>query len=417
MHLMPTDDPDRLSRRVIGFIQHLRADGFTVGHADTRATLDVLAGSLLEPADRARCRLKSLLAGNRRQWEAFDALFDTYWLQGARERLLGRSAPGSEVVGQGLQTTRQSHPVVRALQPERQELDTASEPMGDGHDDGRTDDRDSQLPEIDVDIDPEMAPTGELFGSDADYLNKLDLRHVVDPVQIRAAERQARRLAMAIRYRLSRRYAARARGRQLDLRRTLRANVSHGGEPIALIRRSPPLKPVRIVLFLDVSGSMQHYSRFFLQFIKALVNEWFDTDAYLFHTRLIRVTDVLREKDANLAMQRLSQVADGFGGGTNLANSLRTFNRQHAKSALTSRTVVFVLGDGYDGGGAERLALQLAQLKRRVRKLIWLNPLLGWENYRPTNASMKAARAHIDVFAAANTLESLARIEPMLESL
>jgi len=162
---------------------------------------------------------------------------------------------------------------------------------------------------------------------------------------------------------------------------------------------------------------MQNYSRFFLQFVKGLVGQWFDTDAYLFHISLLRVTDVLRERDPITAMSRLSIMAEGFGGGTNLGNSLRTFNQEYAQDSLNSRSVAFILSDGYDTGLVNRLTDELAQLKRRVRKLVWLNPLLGWENYAPVNGAMRAALPYIDVFAAANNLESLAAIEPMLERL
>ncbi len=174
---------------------------------------------------------------------------------------------------------------------------------------------------------------------------------------------------------------------------------------------------MRIVVFLDVSGSMKAYSRFFLQFVKGLVCQWIDTDAYLFHTRLIRVTDALRERDATKAMMRLSLMAEGFGGGTKLGASLRTFNDAYAKRALNSRSVVIMLSDGYDTGPADRLARELARLKRRAPRLVWLNPLLGWRDYEPVTAAMAAALPFVDHFAAANTLESLAAIEPDLARL
>ncbi len=416
----PTTWPDhRLTRRVTGFTRFLRAHDFTVGHADTQGMLAVLGKGSLADAATVRRRWKALTVGNRSQWQAFDGLFDRYWLYSDRECFFDRSSVPSAATGTAGSTAGSIpwKPLPDALGGDQQPFEA---PDDSGDDSAAPDEgTSSMLPPVGStdDIDPDDAGTGKLFGSSDDYRRRVDLRHVVNPEEIRAAERQARELAVAIRYRLSRRYEARQRGQQLDLRKTLRANLSHGGEPLTLIRRSPPTKPVRIVVFLDISGSMQHYSRFFLQFIKGLVNEWFDTDAYLFHTRLIRATDVLRDKDAMKSMYRLSQLAEGFGGGTNLARSLKSFNQEYAKVSLTSRTVVFILGDGYDTGGAERLAEQLAQLKRRVRRLVWLNPLLGWENYRPQNASMKAAIPYLDGFAAANTLESLARIEPMLARL
>ena len=220
-----------------------------------------------------------------------------------------------------------------------------------------------------------------------------------------------------MRYRLTRRYRASRRGALIDLRRTIRHALPRGGEPIDLYRRSKPRRPVNIVIFLDVSGLMKHYSCIFLQFVKGLVCSWLHTDAYIFHTKLVRVTDAVRDRNSARAMTRLALMAEGFGGGTRLGESLATFNRHHAKKAVNSRTIAIVVSDGYDTGSPEALADELGRLKRRVRRLVWLNPLLGWENYQPVTAAMHAAGPHIDHFAAANTLESLARLEPHLVTL
>jgi uncharacterized protein with von Willebrand factor type A (vWA) domain len=267
--------------------------------------------------------------------------------------------------------------------------------------------------ESDVDGD---AP-GRLIASERTTRMKTDLRHFTDPNEIAEAERLAHDLARAMRYRLSRRYRRDQRGVRLDLRKTIRANLSHGGEPITLIRKSRPNRPVRIVVFLDVSGSMKAYCRFFLQFVKGLVCAWIDTDAYLFHTKLIRITDAVRDTDSLKAMTRLSLMADGFGGGTKLGASLCQFNDNYAKRALNSRSVVIVLSDGYDTGTVNALSRELARLKRRAPRLVWMNPLLGWRHYQPVTAAMDAALPFIDHFAAANTLESLAAIEPELARL
>jgi uncharacterized protein with von Willebrand factor type A (vWA) domain len=214
-----------------------------------------------------------------------------------------------------------------------------------------------------------------------------------------------------MRYRLSRRYKAAHTGSKLDLRRTIRRNIHYGGEPLNLVHRARPDRPVRIVVLLDVSGSMKLYSRFFLQFVKGLVSEWIDTDAYLFHTRLVRVSDALREKDSIKAMARLALMAEGFGGGTRLGGSLKTFNDRHAKRALNSRTVIIILSDGYDTGAPDLMAGELKRLKKRVRRIVWLNPVLGWRDYEPITQAMALALPMIDHFCAANTLESLAAIE------
>lgn len=174
---------------------------------------------------------------------------------------------------------------------------------------------------------------------------------------------------------------------------------------------------MRIVVFLDVSGSMEPYSRFLLQFVKGLVCTWIEADAYLFHTKLVRVTDAVRETDTVKAMTRLALLADGFGGGTRLGDCLALFNDRYAKTAINRRTVFLVLSDGYDTGSEHRLTHELKRLKRRVRRLVWLTPLLGWRSYEPVNRAMTAALPFIDHFATAHTLQALAEIERELERL
>ena len=174
---------------------------------------------------------------------------------------------------------------------------------------------------------------------------------------------------------------------------------------------------MRIVILLDVSGSMEQYSRFFLQFVKGLVGAWVESDAYLFHTRLVRVTEALRDSDPIRAMTRLALIAQGFGGGTRIAESLGVFNDRYAKMALNSRSVVVILSDGYDTGDASAMSGEMRRLRRRARRIVWLNPLLGWRGYEPVARAMAAALPHVDCFAAAHTLDALAAIEGELARL
>ena len=128
----------------------------------------------------------------------------------------------------------------------------------------------------------------------------------------------------------------------------------------------------------------------------------------------MRISDALRDNDTLMAVERLSLMANGFGGGTRIGASLKAFNDQYARGMVTGRTVVVILSDGYDTDPAERLGLELARLKRRRCKIVWLNPLKGWKGYEPVARGMAAALPHLDLFAAANTLEKLEALEPHL---
>ena len=376
-----------ITARVTGFVDHLRFNDFHVGPAETQAALQMIDKIGRLDLSRTRQSLKTLLSGRHEEWQRFDELFEAYWFARGRERAAGSFGGAQNRSGNKRPSIWSDHL--------------------DGDDEGAADQgiRPGSQSEFGRDS------AGRIVASRQTNLQKIDLRHIADPHEIAEAERLAYRLAAAMRYRLSRRYKAAHRGSKLDLRRTIRRNIHHGGEPLNLVYRARPDRPVRIVVLLDVSGSMKLYSRFFLQFVKGLVSEWIDTDAYLFHTKLVRVTDVLREKDAMKAMSRLALMADGFGGGTRLGKSLKTFNDRYAKRALNSRTVFMILSDGYDTGSPEVMAGELKRLKKRVRRIVWLNPVLGWRDYEPITRAMALALPLIDHFCAANTLESLAAIE------
>ncbi len=210
----------------------------------------------------------------------------------------------------------------------------------------------------------------------------------------------------------SRRAGATAAG--CDLRRTIHRSVSHGGTPLDLVWRRRKPKPLRLVILLDASGSMSLYTAFFLRFIHGVVDAFREAEAFVFHTRLVHVSDSLRERDVSRAIDRLALMAEGIGGGTRIGESLATFNRWHAARVINSRTAVMILSDGYDTGEPERLAGEMRRLRRRCRRIIWLNPLIGWKDYAPEARGMRAALPYIDLFAPAHSLDSLAALEPYL---
>jgi len=159
------------------------------------------------------------------------------------------------------------------------------------------------------------------------------------------------------------------------------------------------------VLLCDVSGSMDLYSRFLLQFLYALQNAFGRVETFTFATRLTRVTDILRGPSYRHALRRLSDVRD-FSGGTRIGESLADFNRQWGH-LLDRHTVVVLLSDGWDTGEPEELATELIKIKRRAGRVVWLNPLLGNPSYEPLTRGMAAALPVVDHFAAAHNLASL----------
>jgi uncharacterized protein with von Willebrand factor type A (vWA) domain len=253
--------------------------------------------------------------------------------------------------------------------------------------------------------------------SPTEKLTETDFRKIADRRAIEEAHALTARLARRMRTRLSRRERARSKGRRIDLRRTIRRNVSHGGVPIELVWRKRKRKPLRLVVLLDASGSMNLYTSIFVRFIHGVLDSFREAEAFLFHTRLVQVSGAMRERDVGRALERLSLLAQGVGGGTRIGECLATFNRWHARRVIHSRTCVMIISDGYDTGLPETMDIEMRELARRCKRVVWLNPMIGWDGYAPEARGMRAALPHIDLFAPAHSIKSLAALEPYLARL
>ena len=384
----------RIAERLGDFIRHLRAHGVRAGMPETEASLGALR--LVDAGDPndVRLALKAICASDVESFARFDELFSAYWLNTGKQRHDHTSTQNR---------SHQKNSLTNLLQK-------SSLPSADGS--GSID-----TPDNDNGGEAESSGEGKLIATQVTNRNAVDMREFILPDDEARATETARRIANAIRHRRSRRRKAARQGDGLDMRRIMRKSVATGGEPLELLRRRRPDRPMHLVSILDVSGSMQPYARVFLSFVKGLIGNDQRTDAFLFHTSLMCVSDALRDNDTLRAVNRLSMMARGFGGGTKIGASLRTFNNQYASRMVGRKTVIIIMSDGYDTGEAQEVGDALARLKRRGCKIIWLNPLLGWKDYAPVAASMAAALPHVDYFAPCNTLGSLAAIEGELERL
>jgi len=383
----------RVAAKLGGFLATLRDNHFAVGLPEGQDAARIMAAGYAARPARLRAAFKHLFCTRKGDWEKFDGLFDAYWLG---ERVRSRSL----VTNAG---PPQNSPSLKSLQ---------DSPQGAGEQLAA-----DQLGGLDADSASRSGEGRAEGASRAESLDEVDFRKLTDPDQIEEAHAAAQRLARAMRTRLTRRDLARRRGRALHLRRTIHRNVSHGGTPITLVRRKRKQKPLRLVVLLDASGSMSLYTGVFVRFIHGILDEFREADAFLFHTRLAHVSDAMREKDAARALDRLSVMAQGAGGGTKIGESLSTFNRWHARRVIHWRTCVMIVSDGYETGDAALLGVEMAALSRRCRRIVWLNPMMGWEGYAPEARGIRAALPYIDLYAPAHTLKSLAALETYLARL
>ena len=231
--------------------------------------------------------------------------------------------------------------------------------------------------------------------------------------ELEEISRLARRIVRRLARRRSRRWRPVKRGQRVNLRRSLRLSLKTGGELIDLTYKERRPKRTKLFVICDVSGSMDLYSRLLLQFVYGLQNSFAKVESFVFATSLARITGELKNKTYKRALDRLATNVRGWSGGTRIGASLSMFNDQWLRR-VDKRTVVIILSDGWDTGEPEQLAAQLAQLKQRAGRLIWLNPLLGSADYAPVTRGMQAALPFINVFAPAHDLASLRALEPHL---
>ena len=223
----------------------------------------------------------------------------------------------------------------------------------------------------------------------------------------------ARRIVKRIAKNPSRRWKPVRKGARVNLRRSLRQSLKTGGELIELSYKRRKPKRTKLIVICDVSGSMNVYSQFLLQFVYGLQNSFARVETFVFSTSLSRITGYLKNRTYQRALERLSSKVQGWSGGTRIGASLASFNAEWLRR-IDKRTIIIILSDGWDTGEPEQLTEALAQIKKRAGRLIWLNPLLGNSTYQPMTRGMQAALPFINVFATAHDLASLRALEPHL---
>jgi len=208
-----------------------------------------------------------------------------------------------------------------------------------------------------------------------------------------------------------------ARGTAIDLRRLARTNLMRGGELLELPRRRRREAPRPLVFLGDISGSMERYSRVLLHFAYGLAHGARHVESFVFATRLSRVTRSLALPHPDKSLSRVVTGLHDWGGGTRIGEALRAFNMHWARRVMRNGPVVLIVSDGWDRGDPQLLASELARVRRRCRRLIWLNPLLGSASYEPLTRGMQAALGHLDDFLPAHNMASLEDLARHLRSL
>ncbi len=365
-----------LARTVVDFCRFARANGFSAGVKETLDSLEAVRTVPTTDRETFKFALRAGLCSSKEEWDLFDDLFEAFW-----SGFTLNPQPASE----------------DSRHIQRPKADRHGEEGKSWVLSGRS---------------GGSVPRGEDEGkaisgaSIHERLKKMDFSRVPQSDQA-ALERIAQHLLRQMSLRLSRKLKIAESRDRVDLRRTIRRSIGRGGYPIDLSYKGRKPRQARLVILLDVSGSMNLYSLFLLRFAHALQKHFQRADTFIFSTSLVEVTGALRSQQLPEALKQLSQKPAGWSGGTKIGESLGDFNRLHSRRSLSRDTVFIILSDGLDTGEPEVLASELRTIQRRVKKLVWLNPLLGLDNYQPIARGMAAALPYVDVFAPAHCLEGL----------
>src|SRR6266705_1999828 len=253
---------------------------------------------------------------------------------------------------------------------------------------------------------PEQEADATLTVSDRELLQRKDFAQMT-AAEIAAAKEAIKRLVLSLDEVRMRRLAPSRRGHIVDIRRTLRSSLKAGGAVIDLKYLGPRVKEPPIVALLDISGSMSEYTRLFLHFLHAVTDARKRVTTFLFGTRLTNVTRAIRQRDPDDALAACSANVADWSGGTRIASSLHAFNKLWARRVLTQGAVVLLITDGLERDPDDRLAFEMDRLHRSCRRLIWLNPLLRFEEFEAKAKGIRTMLPHVDEFRPIHNLDSL----------
>lgn len=367
-----------LARALAAFAGLLRAEGVAVSPAETTDALAALQWVRLADERSFAAALRACLAKTPEDRERFDVAYQTFWHAGA-------TAPADVVEDQGEtadDTTREAAPGAEAT------------------------------PAPSVGSIPDTRANGPSQGASTEA-RRMGMDLAAGQQEREALERMIRELGRRLASRAARRWRSRRRG-ELDMRASLRRAITRGGEVFELKRRLRPRERPRLVVFADVSYSMDAYSRFFLCFIHAFARVFKSVESFVFSTRLSRVTDALARGQLEQALAVLPETVEDWAGGTRIGDSLARYMTRYADAQLDHNTIVMIVSDGWDSGERRVLEDALGRLRARCRALIWLDPLMDHPGYFSTALGVQYESRHVDLCAPARNLDALAELADRL---
>ena len=329
-----------ITESIVAFLQFARSHGFNVGIRETEDALICARQDLINNREAFKYALKAICCTSPEERKIFEKLFILFW-----------DTNPMDIQEQKNKTSLQGSVNKKA--------NASLVMLGQG----KTND---------------VTEEGKNFSgaNQAERLKKTDLASL-NQMDAQVLEEIAEKLFREMTLRLRRRMKQNRLDGQINLRRTIRRSISYGGEPMELFRRTSKPKKQRLLVFLDVSGSMDKYSYFLLRFIYALRENFRQMEAFIFSTSLIRISRGLQQNRLDFVLNKVSEQADNWSSGTRIGECLNTFNDKYGKLLLNGSPIVLILSDGLDTGEPSLLHNEMLRLKKRAKRIIWLNPLKG----------------------------------------
>lgn len=373
----------KLAENIMHFARVLREAGIPVGPGAVIDALDAAQCGSLRTRDDFYWTLHAIFVKRRDQRELFDQAFHVFWKK-------------PKMLEQLMQMF--FHQVARDVGDKAKQAGfrRLAEAMFDKHE-GNSQQRQKK---DDLEIDSTFTASAD------EVLRRKDFEQMTVAEQAQARQAIAR-LRLHRTEVMTRRYETAQRGSVIDMRRTLKGSMRAGGHFIDLERRRKQWHEPPLVVLCDISGSCSNYSRMFLHFLHALTNDRDRVTVFLFGTRLTNVTRELQRRDIDEAMAKVSGAVKDWSGGTRIGTSLREFNFKWARRVLTQGAHVLLMTDGLDREEGGTLAQEMARLRRQTRRLIWLNPLLRYDGFKPLAGGIRTMMPYVDEFRPVHSLDSL----------
>ncbi len=393
----PSQLPGHLADNVVHFGRVLRAAGLCLPTDRIQLALQALQVAGLESRRDFHDALAACLLDRVEHRELFDQAFQLFWRDpDVTGRMMAMLLPK-------VQAQHETPPV-----PENRRLGEALFP------------HQPNAPKPPPPPD-QLEVDATLTWNERELLRKADFETMTAD-EWRAAQRLLHQIAPLfepITTRRSERAPHAGRQARVDGRETLRAQARHAGELWDLRWRRPRRQPAPLVVLADISGSMSRYSRMLLHFTHALGHADARVESFVFGTRLTRTTRALRQRDPDIAVSRVVADVMDWSGGTRITECLREFNMRWARRVLTGRATVLLISDGLEHGTpddprCEGLRFEMERLHKSCRRLVWLNPLLRFEQFQPRAAGIRAMLPQVDAFLPAHNLDSLAQLARVL---